>query len=199
MLWGLPSGPDPAWAAAVQTPGTKYILGFNEPDLTYSGSANILPANAAQGYITYMEPFSGSVKVGMPNVLWNNVGSSSGGNYDSKVWTQYFLGNCTGCHFDFAAIHYYQDCDPTDGQSGAAWFMGNVTNAYNTLNLPVWITEFYCDGTDEQQILFLQQVLPWLDSQSYVGRYSYFGAFPQYLLDSTGDGLSVVGLAYATI
>ena len=79
MLWGLPSGPDPAWTTAVQTPGTKYILGFNEPDLTYSGSANILPANAAQGYITYMEPFSGGVKVGMPNVLWNNVGSSSGG------------------------------------------------------------------------------------------------------------------------
>jgi hypothetical protein len=199
MLWGLPSGADPAWTAAVQTSGTKYILGFNEPDLAYSGSANILPANAAQGYITYMEPFSGSVKVGMPNVLWNNVGSSSGGNYDSKVWTQYFLGNCTGCHFDFAAIHYYQDCDLADGQSGAAWFKGNVTDAYNTLNLPVWITEFYCDGTDEQQILFLQQVLPWLDSQNYVGRYSYFGAFPQYLLDSTGDGLSDVGLAYATI
>ena len=47
MLWGLPSGSDPDWTAAVQTAGTKNILGFNEPDLTYSGSSNILPANAA--------------------------------------------------------------------------------------------------------------------------------------------------------
>jgi hypothetical protein len=198
MLWGLPSGSDPSWTAAVQTPGTKNILGFNEPDLTYSGSSNILPANAAAGYVTYMEPFSGSVKIGMPNVLWNNVGSSSGGNYDSAVWTEYFLGNCTTCHFDFAAIHYYQDCDPSDGQSGAAWFQGNVTNAYNTLNLPVWITEFQCYGTDAQQIAFLQAVLPWLDSQSYVARYAYFGVFPDYLVSSDGTELSDIGVAYAT-
>jgi hypothetical protein len=198
MLWGLPSGSDPGWTAAVQTARTKNILGFNEPDLTYSGSSNILPANAAAGYATYMEPFAGTVKIGMPNVLWNNVGSSSGGNYDSAVWTQYFLGNCTGCHFDFAAIHYYQDCDPADGQSGAAWFQGNVTNAYNTLHLPIWITEFQCYGTDAQQVAFLQTVLPWLDAQSYVARYAYFGVFPDYLVNSAGTGLSDIGMAYAT-
>ena len=199
MLWGLPSGSDPSWTAAVQTAGTKNILGFNEPDLTYSGSSNIIPAKAAAGYQTYMEPFAGgSIKIGMPNVLWNNGGSSSGGNYDSAVWTQYFLGNCTGCHFDFAAIHWYQDCDPGDGQSGAAWFQGNVTNAYETLKLPVWITEFQCYGSDAQQIAFLQQVLPWLDAQSYVGRYAYFGTFPGHTINANGTGLSDIGIAYAT-
>lgn len=198
MLWGLPpSGPDPGWTAAVQAIGTKNILGFNEPDLTYSASSNIPPAAAAAGYETYMEPFANSVKIGMPNVLWNNVGSSSGGSYDSRVWTQYFLGNCTNCHFDFAAIHYYQDCNPSDGQSGAAWFQGNVTDAYNILHLPIWITEFQCYGTDTQQIAFLQAVLPWLDSQSYVARYAYFGVFPEFLVNSAGTGLSDVGLAYA--
>jgi hypothetical protein len=198
MLWGLPSGSDPGWTAAVQTAGTKNILGFNEPDLTYSASSNILPAAAAAGYKTYMEPFASSVRIGMPNVLWNNVGSSSGGSYDSAVWTQYFLGNCTGCHFDFAAIHYYQDCDPSDGQSGAAWFQGNVTNAYNTLHLPIWVTEFQCYGTDAQQIAFLQTVLPWMDAQSWVERYAYFGVFPDYLVDDAGTGLSDIGMAYAT-
>jgi hypothetical protein len=198
MLWGLPSGSDPSWTTAVQTVGTKSILGFNEPDLTYSGSSNILPAKAAEGYITYMEPFSGNVKIGMPNVLWNNGGSSSGGNYDSAVWTQYFLGNCTSCHFDFAAIHYYQDCHPSDGESGASWFQGNVTNAYNTLQLPIWITEFQCYGTDAQQIAFLQTALPWLDSTSYVARYAYFGVFPDYLVNSAGTGISDIGTAYAT-
>ncbi|KAE9363009.1 glycoside hydrolase family 128 protein [Stipitochalara longipes BDJ] len=199
MLWGLPSGSDPSWTAAVQTTGTKNILGFNEPDLKYSGSSNILPAKAAAGYQSYMQPFAGSVKIGMPNVLWNNMGSSSGGSYDSAVWTQYFFGNCTGCHFDFAAIHYYQDCNPSNsGQTGAAWFQGNVTNAYETLGLPVWITEFQCYGSDAQQVAFLQQVLPWLDAQSYVQRYAYFGTFPGHTINANGTGLSDIGVAYAT-
>lgn len=130
MLWGLPSGSDPSWTAAVQTAGTKHILGYNEPDLTYSGSANIAPAAAAEGYLTYMQPFAGTVQIGMPSVLWNNVGSSSLGDYDTKVWTEYFLGNCTSCDLGFAAIHWYQDGVP-------AWFQGNVTDAYATLGLPI--------------------------------------------------------------
>ena len=199
MLWGLPSGSDADWTAAVETLGTKNILSFNEPDLTYSGSSNILPVNASAGYQSYMEPFTDIVKVGMPNVLWNNFGSSSGGDYDSAVWTQYFLSNCTGCHLDFAAIHYYQDCDPADGQSGPAWFQGNVTNAWETLNLPIWITEFMCYGTDAQQVSFLQTVLPWLDEQNYVERYAYFGVFPDYLVSADGTELSAIGVAYATI
>ncbi|TAQ84788.1 hypothetical protein B7494_g6896 [Chlorociboria aeruginascens] len=155
MLWGLPSGSDPAWTSAVETSGTENILGFNEPDLTYSGSSNILPADAAAGYQTYMEPFASSVKID-------------------------------------------QDCDPSDGASGAAWFQGNVTDAYKALQLPIWITEFECYGTDAQQISFLQTVLPWLDEQSYVARYAYFGVFPDYLVSSDGTSLSDIGVAYAT-
>jgi hypothetical protein len=198
MLWGLPSGSDPSWMSTVENTVPKSILGFNEPDLTYPGSSNILPANAAKGHQTYMEPFSGNVKIGLPNVLWNNKGSSSGGNYDSAVWTEYFIGNCTSCQFDFAAIHYYQDCNPSNGESGAAWFQGNVTNAYETLQLPIWVTEFQCYGTDAQQIGFLKEVLPWMDSQDYVARYAYFGAFPNYLVKSGGIGLLDIGVAYAT-
>jgi hypothetical protein len=184
--------------STVENTVPKSILGFNEPDLTYPGSSNILPANAAKGHQTYMEPFSGNVKIGLPNVLWNNKGSSSGGNYDSAVWTEYFIGNCTSCQFDFAAIHYYQDCNPSNGESGAAWFQGNVTNAYETLQLPIWVTEFQCYGTDAQQIGFLKEVLPWMDSQDYVARYAYFGAFPNYLVKSGGIGLLDIGVAYAT-
>ena len=76
--------------------------------------------------------------------------------------------------------------------------MGNVTDAYKTLHLPVWVTEFECYGSEDQQIAFLQQVLPWMDAQSYVTRYAYFGAFPGYLLNSAGNGLSNLGMAYAT-
>ena len=149
----------------------------------------------------HQEPFASSVKIGMPNVLWNNLGSSSGGDYDSAQWTAYFKGNCTGCHFDFAPIHYYQDCAPVTSSGagadlGAQWFKNNVTNAYDVLQLPIWITEFQCYGNDSQQVAFLNNVIPWLDSQSYVERYAYFGVFPGYLINSAGTGLSDIGLAF---
>jgi hypothetical protein len=70
MLWGLPSGSDPSWMEIVEKTNPAYILGFNEPDLTYSGSSNILPANAAAGYQTNMESFTGNAKIGLPSVLW---------------------------------------------------------------------------------------------------------------------------------
>ncbi|KAG4028447.1 hypothetical protein MFRU_021g00380 [Monilinia fructicola] len=197
MLWGLPSSLDPNWVAAVNI--AKSILGFNEPDLTYEQSSNMLPAAAATGYKSYIEQFAGQVRIGTPNVLWNNWNSwSSGGSYNSRVWTQYFLGNCTGCHFDYAAIHYYQDCFPASGASGSDWFISNVTNAHDTLNLPIWVTEFQCYGTDEQQAQFLRAVLPWLDAQSWVERYAYFGAFPGFLLNTAGTALSLAGQAYVS-
>lgn len=199
MLWGLPSGDNPEWTAAVQTPGTKSILSFNEPDLNYAESSRIIPEDAAAGQLRYIEPFADQVRVGIPSVLWNNVDSTSGGSYNTRQWTEYFLGNCTGCHFDYAAIHYYQACNPEDGQSGAEWFKGNVTDAYNTLQLPIWITEFHCYGSEDEEIGFLNAVLPWLDAQNYIERYSYFGTFPEFLINAAGDALSAVGLAYATV
>lgn len=192
MLWGLPDGSDPSWTAAVQTTGTQHILGFNEPDVTYSGSSNIAPEAAAEGYKMYIQPFAGTVQIGTPSVLWNNVGSSSGGDYNTKMWMKYFMGNCTGCEFNFAAVHWYQNCVPE-------WFQGNVTDAYETLGMPIWVTEFQCYGTNAEQVSFLQKVLPWMDAQDYVQRYAYFGVFPDFLVNSNGTGLSDVGEAYASI
>jgi hypothetical protein len=55
-----------------------------------------------------------------------------------------------------------------------------------------------CYGTDIQQMVFLRTVLHWLDEQSFVERYAYFGVFPDYLVNSAGTGISDIGLAYAT-
>lgn len=73
-----------------------------------------------------------------------------------------------------------------------------MTDAYNTLNLPIWITEFQCYGDDSQQAAFLNDVIPWLDSQDYVERYAYFGVFPDYLLNDAGNALSEAGQAYTS-
>ena len=59
--------------------------------------------------------------------------------------------------------------------------------------------EFGLTGSTDAQIeSFLETAMPWMDSQSYVQRYAYFGAFSGYLLNSAANGLSDYGSVYAT-
>lgn len=64
MLWGVPNGVDADWNTAALA--AKYVLGFNEPDLT--SQANIIPSVAAAGYKMYFQPLAGKVKLGGPAV-----------------------------------------------------------------------------------------------------------------------------------
>lgn len=62
---------------------------------------------------------------------------------------------------------------------------------------PLWITEFASStGTDAQKENFLKAVLPWLDAQTYVERYAYFGDFQGILINENGTGLSRLGEIY---
>ena len=182
MLWGLPSGPNPEWTAAVQTDGVTHILGFNEPDL--GSQANISPSDAAAGYHIYMEPFAGQVKISTPAV-------TNGGPPNMGIgWMEQFMSNCTDCTLDFAAIHWYANNDPEG-------FKTHVEEFHEAVNLPIWVTEFAASGSEEEQISFLKDVLPWLDAQPYVERYAYFGVFEEFLVNENGDGLSELGKVYA--
>lgn len=53
-------------------------------------------------------------------------------------------------------------------------------------------------STDTQIESFLESVMPWMDSQSYVQRYAYFGTFGGYLLNSSLTALSDYGSVYAS-
>jgi hypothetical protein len=66
-------------------------------------------------------------------------------------------------------------------------------------NRPIWITEFGASGSDAEVESFFQAVLPWLDSQPWVERYSYFMDGKNSLVNSAGTGLSAIGTAYNSI
>lgn len=77
--------------------------------------------------------------------------------------------------------------------------------AYDAYGLPVVINEFECtianadpSGDNPTQIAWMQDVLPWLDEQSFVERYSWFGDYPGYLANDAETALSPLGLTYAT-
>ena len=187
MLWGMASSFTNSWIAnanAAIKAGSTHLLAFNEPD--YSGQSNLSPSDAAAGYKTYMQPFAGRAKLGSPAI-------TNGGAPMGMTWLSSFLSECSSQSLtvDFIALHWYNGGSADD-------FQTYVKSAHQTTNLPVWITEFQAPGDTAQQTAFLEQVLPWLDSQSYVERYSYFMASEGILLTS-GSTLSALGQAYASV
>lgn len=182
MLWSDASDHTSAWSSNIATAisgGTTQVLGFNEPDL--SSQANITVAQAVTAWNKYMQPLAGKVKLGAPAV-------TNGASPMGLTWLENFLEACTGCTIDFVPIHWY------DSATNLGYFKNYIKQAYSVAGRPIWITEFNGSGTQAQQITMLKEVMPWLDSLSYVQRYSWFGVFDQYL--TTSGAINALGQTY---
>ncbi|KAJ5779289.1 Glycoside hydrolase superfamily [Penicillium paradoxum] len=189
MLWG--SKDFGGWVTTLETAlssGSSYILGFNEPDMP--SQASMSPSDAANYYKRYITPFSGKAKLISPAV------TSSTETGLGLSWFESFIGMCSSCGISGLAVHWY-------GES-ADQFKSFVTKAIDTANKhglsEVWITEFALNadvnGSSNMAITtsFLNEVIPWLDNQPGVTRYSYFMCAEKYLL--SGSTLNEAGHAY---
>ena len=186
MLWGVPNGPDDSWTNAALA--AKHVLGYNEPDLT--SQANTIPSVAIAGWKMYFQPLAGKVALGGPAV-------TNAGNgvlpYMGLGWLDSFLQYCTGCQVDFIPVHWYDN-------ASVASFQNYLQTAHlRGGSRPIWVTEFMLQDSEANQIAWLKQVLPWMDQQSWIQKYSYFGVFEDFLINGQGSGLSNIGKAYATI
>ncbi|OCK91680.1 glycoside hydrolase family 128 protein [Cenococcum geophilum 1.58] len=187
MLWGtsseFTSTWESAWKSAVSS-GTKTFLAFNEPDL--DTQSNLSPADAAKGYMTYMQP----IKAADPSVRLGSPGVTNGANGMGIDWLVNFQNACGSCDIDFVAIHWYESA------TYIQYFKDHVTEAHTRTGKNVWVTEFSATGSDAQIQSFLEEVLPWMDAQDWIERYSYFMASDGLLVSGTGP--STYGLTYAT-
>ncbi len=184
-LWGTDARFTDGWEKAAEdalASGSTHLLAFNEPD--HAEQANISPAVAAEGYKTYMEPFAGRARLGAPGV-------TNGGGNMGLTWLSEFLNACDGCTLDFIPIHWYDSADKADQ------FKDQVVKAHELTGKPIWVTEFGAYGADADVDAFLQEVLPWLDEQSYCERYSYFMVREGMLVN--GQEMSAYGKTYASI
>lgn len=200
ILQGLMSYWTDGWNSAAQASldsGSTHLLSFNEPD--NPNEANIDPQTAISGYKTYMMPFAGnsSIKLGAPAVS-NNGSLEATGDYGLS-WLATFLAGSqsAGYQIDVVPIHWYANCNATSlaVQVNAAY---KLAQHYGFTDAKVWITEFgISDGSSDADISsFLQEIMPWLDSQDYVERYSYFMASDGLLID--GTDLSGFGSTFST-
>lgn len=186
QLWGTGSLFTTGWkddASSAISNGAKNLLGFNEPDI--AKQANLSPEDAADGWTTYMEPFAGKARLGSPAV--SNAAAPQG-----VAWLTDFIAACKTCTIDFAVVHWY------DSFSNVEYFKQFLTDAHEKTGKPVWLTEFGCnDGSDEDISGFLSEVLPWMDEQDWIERYSYFMAKDGKL--NSGSDMSAYGKTYATV
>ncbi|KAJ5138775.1 uncharacterized protein N7515_003623 [Penicillium bovifimosum] len=191
MLWGAKDFG--GWITTIETAlssGSQYILGFNEPDMP--SQANMSPGDAASFYKTHITPFAGQAKLISPAV------TSSTNTGMGLSWFESFIGSCGGCDITGLAVHWYGNT--------ADEFKSFVTQAMDTAskyNLDeLWITEFALNadvnGSSDlaTTTAFLNDVIPWLNQQDGVTRYSYFMAADRYLL--SGNTLNQAGLAYVS-
>jgi len=175
----------------VEFSNSKYVLHWNEPDLN-----GWSVASAVSAWKTYLEPLrtSKNLKLGAPAVTSD---LSKG-----KPWLQSFISSCTGCNIAVIPLHWYG----TNAQD----FINYVTTMHNAFpSYEIWITEWACLSTNQNDIYnFMGQTTLWLDQQSYVGRFAWFGAMrstgsyvPQVnaLLTSNGQGLTGLGSQYFAV
>jgi hypothetical protein len=167
--------------------GSKYLLGFNEPN--FKAQSNLTPQAAANAWPALQTNArnAGTLIVG-PGMNFCGPAASCNGT-DPYVYLTDFLAACTNCQVDHIAAHWY-NCDLP---SLRAYIESNASLAgWQQFGKPIWLTEFSCDGsaTAAQQEAFMRVAIPYLESQPNVFRYSWFSADPipsAKLLNSDGS------------
>ena len=97
-----------------------------------------------------------------------------------------------GFRVDFICVHNYQKdfSDPVVATQNLKKFLEKVHDLYLQ---PLWLTEFALadwkvPATRDQQIAFMKEAVPMLESLPYVERYSWFALPP----NPKGDGGTLV-------
>lgn len=190
MLWGQKAVTQFISAIAGLLTGgdVKYMMGFNEPDI--SNQAAMATSEAINLFKQLLTPHSGRVALVSPAVT-NSQQQGQG-----LSWLEDFLGGCSDCGMSVVAVHWYGN-DADDFKK----FVQQAVDLANQHGMrEVWVTEMALSqdsanqGSGQESADFIRQVLPWLDSQTMVTRYAYFYAEENYLVK--GGQPSEAGWAY---
>ncbi|RDL30105.1 uncharacterized protein BP5553_10383 [Venustampulla echinocandica] len=169
MLWGLDGAHVDGWvnnANNALSRGSGHLIAFNEPDACDWGQSCISPKDAADGYRQHMAPFRGRASLGSPAIT----------NRDQNLtWLKDFMRLCSDCPIDFITVHWY---DHANNFAYFTWYMNQVHSISG--GRYIWITEFNAAGTTDEQINFLNQALPWLDSTIWIQSYAWFWTDPLF-------------------
>lgn len=199
MIWGAAS------LHSTLPSGSRYVLGFNEPN--FKSQSNLTAAQAAADWpsVEAAAKAAGALVVS-PAVNFcgsstNTSGCSDPAVTDPYTWLKDFFADCTGCDVDAIAIHWY-NCDLPSLQ---AYIEGNADGGgglqgFVQFGKPIWLTEFSCDGSHSvaDQETYMQAAVPYLEGNPHVARYSWFSAdaIPSAELVNSNGTLNDLGMTY---
>lgn len=193
MIWGRVSSSDIASLEARIPQGSKFLLGFNEPN--FKSQANITPADAAAMW-PIMEKIATDkgLKLVSPAVNWCGD-CVTGVTYDPTDWLDKFFAACPTCHVDYIAVHNY---------SPSSEALKSYIEKFRKYNKPLWITEFAPWDPPkpdyEGVVNYMKEAIPLLEAEPLVFRYSWFatrvGSNPDINLLDTNGKLSKLGQLY---
>lgn len=197
MLWGLGQVNHDDDSERFQEfkklkPGSApFIMGFNEPDFSGSGSSGVMSiADAAAGWEQWIAPHGhAGAKLISPSMA----------KQKDETWLAPFL-KAIKTQPDIIAVHIFQD--NMDGVKG-------VLDHFAQYGKPMWITEFacinyqgpspvYCDQDKTDSIL--SQMVQLFQSDSRVAAYSVSdasnGPYGNLTPNQSGQSLSTTGKSY---
>jgi hypothetical protein len=192
MVWGSStvSGAIPA--------GSKYLLGFNEPN--FKAQSNLTPQAAATAWPALQTNGRNAGVLAIVGPALNFCGPAASCNgTDPYVYLTDFLTACTSCQVDHVAVHWYDDFP-----SLRAYIESNSSLAgWEQFGKPIWLTEFSLNGnaTAAQQEAFMRQAIPYLEGHPSVFRYSWFSAdpIPNARLINSDDSPTALGQVYISL
>ncbi|OCH92443.1 hypothetical protein OBBRIDRAFT_791322 [Obba rivulosa] len=185
MLWGADDGHTNGWsdaATAAIANGAKYLLSFNEPDL--SSQSNLSPEQAANAWMEFMQPFAGKAKLIAPAV-------TNGAAPMGTAWLDAFIAACSQCTIDGYAIHIY------DSATNIGYYQNYISGVATKYGKEVLVTEFGATGSAQQQEEFLQEMVQFLDGLDGISHYAWFMTAVGNLVNSDAS-LSPLGEAYVS-
>lgn len=153
------------------------LLGFNEPDI--SSQAHMSPQEAASLWPQVEKLASAhGVQTLVGPAVCGDIGKGTS-------WLQEFFDACNGCRIDAVAIHSYWPS--LSGVQG-------LVKAHSRWGKPLWITEIACEGcSHSRQIEFMKEVVPWLEQEGSIAKYSWFNPMNRLV---EGSGLTELGRVY---
>lgn len=193
MIWGRTihqGGPklpdDPDQVAAMIPKGSKYLLGFNEPD--HQEQSNISPKDAVALWQKIVGPVATKLKL-------TTVSPSVSCTPSGKKWLSEFLNACKNCNVHHVSCHLYQ-CNPSKWDSSL--------QSFKSFNKPIWITEMACPTWDKTYSLasndkIMTHALPKFDSDGKLFRYSWYHNMKYGNLWNGNGSLTQLGQKYKAL
>jgi hypothetical protein len=194
---------DGSWLTKISG-ASPWVFTFNEPDI--ATQSNMTVAQALADWPTVVADADGKL-IGAPDISGNLI--PGGGPWLSSFMSS---ANAAGDKVDFIVIHDYPMGVGTETADQVSTFESYATSVHAAYpSYPIVINEFALVNrntwdptglTPDAQAAFINQVVPWMETQSWIIGYSWYAAFQggvgSDLLNSDGS-LSPAGAAYSQV